>query len=411
MERLAALDLPPDAPVRPVAEFLTAALGPAAAGAPPAVDEAAARARAAPGGRIDPRDLVLLCGVGLALGQDERSYELTTALVAESRESGGIGRLTTLLFFHAEAEIFDARYDDAHATASEGLRVSRDTGQSQWVSQLSAALAHVAAVRGDEEECRAHVDRALAAGTGGTMAPGAPWAYWSQGLLDLGAGRAQAALDRLTLLTEESVRHHISAIRSVPDLVEAAVRLGVPERADEPLARFEAWARRSGQGWAGALVARCRALRAPDAEAEEYFTRALAAHDPHRRAMEAARTGLLYGEWLRRARRKAEARERLRTALDVFERLGARPWAQRARSELGAAGAAVAPVQESRPVAEEAGLTPQETQIVRLAARGLSNRDIAAQLFLSPRTVGYHLYKAYPKLGVVSRGELAALFG
>jgi DNA-binding CsgD family transcriptional regulator len=412
MERLAALKLPAGAPVRAVADFLVRALGPgSAAHEPPDVAAAAAAARAARGGRVDPRDLVTLCGVGLALGQDAASHDLAAELAAESRESGGVGRLTTILFFRAEAELFDGRCDDASATASEGLRISRDAGQWQWVSQLSSVLAHVAAVRGDEDGCRRLVDEALAAGSGATMAPGAPWAYWSQGLLELGLGRPRFALDRLSLLTEPSVRHHISALRSVPDLVEAAVRLGVPERADEPLARFEAWAARSGQGWARALVARCRALRAQPADAEAYFTQALAQHDPHGRAWESARTALLYGEWLRRARRRSEARGHLKAALDTFERLGARPWADRARSELGASGASVTVDQEpGRSVAEEAGLTPQESQIVRLAARGLSNRDIAAQLFLSPRTVGYHLYKAYPKLGVVSRGELAPLF-
>jgi DNA-binding CsgD family transcriptional regulator len=409
--RLAALDLPPGAPIRPVAGFLTRALAPTDDGGPPPdLGEAAAAARAARGGRIDPRDLVVLCGVGLALGQDAAAHELTTALAAESRDSGGVGRLATLMFFRSEAEIFQSRYDDAYLTASEGLRISRDTGQAQWVSQLSSALALVAAVRGDEEDCRARVGQALATGHGGAMAPGAPWAHWSQGLLDLGLGRAQAALDRFELLTEPSVRHHISAVRSVPDLVEAAVRLGVPERADEPFTRFEEWARRSRQGWAHALASRCRALRAPEAEAEAHFTAALAAHDPNHRAMESARTALLYGEWLRRARRTSEARSRLRTALDAFERLEARPWADRARTELAASGVSVAAARRTRSVADEAGLTPQESQIVRLAAQGMSNKDIAARLFLSPRTVGYHLYKAYPKLGVVSRGELPALF-
>ncbi|WP_333768119.1 helix-turn-helix transcriptional regulator [Streptomyces sp. IBSBF 2435] len=413
VERLAALRLPAGAPILPVAGFLTGALGRGAAGrVPPAVGEAAAAARAAHGGRVDPRDLVMLCGVGLTLGQDAQSHELTTALAAESRESGGVGRLTTIMFFRAEAEIFDGRYGDAAATAAEGLRIAADTGQRQWVSQLSSALAHIAALRGDEDGCRRMVDAALAGGSGTAMAPGAPWAYWSQGLLDLGLGRARAALDRLALLGEESVRHHICATRSVPDLVEAAVRVGEPGRADASFARFEAWAARSRQEWAAALVARCRALRAPDTGAEAYFHEALAAHDPHRRAMESARTELLYGEWLRRARRKNEARVRLRGALDTFERLGAHPWADRARGELGAAGGTVPEAAgDGGPVDAAAGLTPQESQIVRLAAEGLSNKDIAARLFLSPRTVGYHLYKAYPKLGVVSRGELAGMFG
>lgn len=411
LARLAALELPHDAPILPVARFVTAALGSGDAGAAPAVDAAADAARAARGGRIDPQDLVMLCGVGLTLGQDAEAHALTTVLAAETRESGGIGRLATLMFFRAEAEIFVSRLDEAYRSASEGLRISRDTGQGQWVSQLSATLAHVAALRGDAGDCRARVADALAAGSGTAMAPGAPWAYWSQGLLDLGEGRAQAALDRLLLLAEPAVRHQVCATRSVPDLVEAAVRLGVPDRADEPYARFERWAARCARPWPRALVERCRALRAADSEAEEHYTRALAAHDADRRPMEAARTALLYGEWLRRARRKSEARGHLRAALEVFERIGARPWADRARSELGASGAAVAEAPRRAPsVAEEAGLTPQETQIVRLAAQGLSNKDIAAQLFLSPRTVGYHLYKAYPKLGVVSRGELSGLF-
>ncbi|MEE4542822.1 AAA family ATPase [Streptomyces sp. V4-01] len=414
MARLAALDLPADTPIRPVADFVTGALAPAArpAGAPPpSLAAAAAAARAAHGGRIDPRDLVMLCGVGLTLGQDADAHELTTALAAESRESGGVGRLATIMFFRAETEIFDSRYDAAYRTATEGLRLSRDTGQGQWVSQLSSALAHVAAVRGAQEECRRHVDLALGGGSGAAMAPGAPWAYWSQGLLDLGLGRARSALDRLLLLGEPTVRHHISATRSVPDLVEAAVRIGEPGRADEAFARFRDWAERCGQGWARALVERCLALRAPDERAERHYAAALAAHEPHRRAMESARTELLYGEWLRRARRKTEARDRLRTALDAFERLGARPWADRARSELNATGARVTARQPASPSpADTAGLTPQESQIVRLAAEGLSNKDIAARLFLSPRTVGYHLYKAYPKLGVVSRTELPSLF-
>ncbi|MEV4117139.1 helix-turn-helix transcriptional regulator, partial [Nonomuraea sp. NPDC049695] len=121
-----------------------------------------------------------------------------------------------------------------------------------------------------------------------------------------------------------------------------------------------------------------------------------------------ARSVGLAGVWLRRLRRRADARHQLRSALDIFERLGSRPWADRARAELRAAGERQ--TGEGRPsegVLDR--LTPQELQIIRMAATGLSNRDIAAQLFLSPRTIGYHLYKAYPKLGVASRAELARL--
>jgi DNA-binding CsgD family transcriptional regulator len=116
---------------------------------------------------------------------------------------------------------------------------------------------------------------------------------------------------------------------------------------------------------------------------------------------------LLYGEWLRRCRRRSEAREPLRDALRVFEETGAHSWAERARTELRATGETVASAAQQASGA--AHLTPQELQVVRLAATGMSNRDIGAQLFISPRTVGYHLYKAFPKLGVGGRYELAAL--
>jgi DNA-binding CsgD family transcriptional regulator len=195
------------------------------------------------------------------------------------------------------------------------------------------------------------------------------------------------------------MRYHGSALRSIPDLVEAAVRLGQPQRAAEPLARFCQWARRAGTASTDALVERCHALLDVGGDAERHFQAALKLHDV---CFEQARTQLLYGAWLRRARRKADARTQLRAAIDELDRIGAAPWAERARAELGATGATTPPPDRTGPP----WLTPQELQVARLAARGLSNRDIAARLFLSPRTVGYHLYKAYPKLGVASRNEL-----
>ncbi|MGW4249756.1 response regulator transcription factor, partial [Nocardia sp. NPDC004722] len=177
-----------------------------------------------------------------------------------------------------------------------------------------------------------------------------------------------------------------------------------------PTAHFEGWAQSVGQPWAEALALRCRALL-DDEHAEDLYLQALATHDRESRPIEFARTALLFGEWLRRARRKSEARTHLYEALEVFERLELAPWTRRTRHELTASGAAESTDSADTGSAPNAatGLTPQELQIVRLAAQGLSNRDIAAQMFLSHRTVGYHLYKAYPKLGVTSRGELKEL--
>ncbi|MFG3706526.1 AAA family ATPase [Micromonospora sp. NPDC047670] len=401
LDRLVALPLDDADPLAPVGRHLVH-LDPRRGQRPPPLADTVAAVRRR-GGAPD-EVLTILCGAALALGQDADAYELATALAAEHRARGGAGRLPTVLFFAAEGEVFAGRHLDALATATEALRLARDTGQQQWVSQFSSVLAHLDAARGDEVACRRHAEQGLAGATAGAISPGAPWAHWSLGLLDLGLGRAEAALARFERLTREPMRHHICATRSIPDLVESAVRVGTPERAAGPLARLQRWAGSVRQPWADALVLRCRGLLATDDRAEACYTAALDLHDRDARPLEYARTALLHGEWLRRARRKAEARGPLHDALEVFDRLGMRPWAERARGELTATGA-----QEQGPAPAEgvaAGLTPQELQIARLAAQGLSNRDIAAQLFLSHRTVGYHLYKAYPKLGVASRGEL-----
>ncbi|MEV5767464.1 AAA family ATPase [Micromonospora sp. NPDC052213] len=401
LERLAALPLDDADPLAPVRRYLVHLDQNRSERPPPLGDTLAAVRRR---GRAPDQALMILCGAALALGQDADAYELATALAAEHRARGGAGRLPTVLFFMAEGEVFTGRHLDALATATEALGLARDTGQQQWVSQFSSVLAYLHAAKGEEAACRRNAEEGLAGTTAGAVSPGAPWAYWSLGLLDLGLGRAEAALARFERLTREPMRHHICATRSAPDLVESAVRMGAPDRAAEPLARLQRWAGSVRQPWADALVLRCRGLLAADDQAEAFYTAALELHDRDGRTLEYARTALLYGEWLRRARRKAEARWPLNDALEVFNRLGMRPWAERARGELTASG-----VQDQGPAPAEgvaAGLTPQELQIARLAAQGLSNRDIAAQLFLSHRTVGYHLYKAYPKLGIASRSEL-----
>jgi DNA-binding CsgD family transcriptional regulator len=198
--------------------------------------------------------------------------------------------------------------------------------------------------------------------------------------------------------------HSPHLLYAYPDHVEAAVRAGRPDLAAGPLAKFSAWAGAMGQGWATAVAARCAALTAGDGDAEPLYRKAVAAHEGDGRPFEQARTRLLYGEWLRRSRRRTDAREHLLAAAGAFARMGARPWQDRAEAELRAAGARAPGVTADDPLAR---LTPQELQVVRLAATGASNKQIGAQLFLSPRTVGYHLYKAFPKLGVTTREELA----
>jgi len=361
-------------------------------------DSALAEARSAAAGNAP--GLVLVCGLALLLGQDRAAQQIGDELSRELRAAGQIGWLPSVLFYAGSAQAYGGRHEEAVRTVAEGLRLARDTGQQRWVDALAEPLALLAAARGDEQLCRQLADEALSR----TSRPAwsVPWTASTLGLLDLGLGRAESALARLETLAEGRRFFHIPATRSTPDLVEAAVRLGRPEAAAEPLALFETWSRNTGQSWTTALVRRCRALLDGD---EDLFLAALALHEGDSRPFDEARTRLLYGEWLRREKRKADARAQLRIALETLERIGAAPWAERARAELTATGI-TGRADDHGP---SGSLTPQELQIVRLAAQGLSNKDIAAQLFLSARTVGHHLYKAYPKLGVASRGELADL--
>lgn len=407
--RLKELRLEPGERPEPLVRLLIRAVAPVLglpAGDAADTDEAIAAARAA--GDDSPGDLVLIAGVALLLGRDRMSQEIAAELTGRLRKGGLIGFLPATLFYAASAQFYGGRIGAARHTVAEALDLADATAQQHWVGQFDEVRANLAAVAGDEQRCAQLIDAAWA--RGGDVAWRTPWAICAAGMLDLGSGRAESALHRLGELAVGRRYFHIPAIRSTPDLVEAAVRVGRPGEAAEGFALYENWAGHTGQPWTMALVHRCRALLAEDGAAEAHFRTALALVGPDERPFEQARTHLLYGEWLRRAKRKAEARTHLSVALTTFERLGAAPWAQRAAQELTATGhTAGGRGPAGTASAAAAVLTPQELQIVRLAAQGLSNKDIAAQLFLSPRTIGAHLYKAYPKLGVMSRGELTDL--
>jgi DNA-binding NarL/FixJ family response regulator len=154
------------------------------------------------------------------------------------------------------------------------------------------------------------------------------------------------------------------------------------------------------------LAARCRGLLANEGDQDPHFAEALRLHAPGGRPFDTARTQLLYGESLRRRRRRADARKYLRSAHETFERLGATAWAEQARSELLASGETA----RKRDVSTAEQLTPQELQIARFVSQGETNRGIATSLFLSPRTVDYHLRKIFAKLGLSSRAELMRMF-
>jgi DNA-binding CsgD family transcriptional regulator len=216
-------------------------------------------------------------------------------------------------------------------------------------------------------------------------------------LLDLGSGRWNEALDRL-----ESLGDSVLSIVTLPDRIEAAVRAGRHEDARSALENLEARASRSGAVCSRSRLASCRALVAVGEDAAAHFEDALRL-ETGARPFERARIQLLYGEHLRRSRRRADARVQLRAALTTFESLRADPWAERARTELRGSGE-TARKRNSSGLGE---LTKQEVQVAGFVAQGLSNKEVASRLFLSPRTIEAHLRNVYAKLQVTSRTQLA----
>ncbi|MBO2452998.1 AAA family ATPase [Actinomadura barringtoniae] len=353
---------------------------------------------------IRPRDVLQAGWWTMLLGDIEAAHDIAVRLDREFRDEGALGLLTSALTLRARTSLLHGRHREVVTSATEGLRIAQDTGQRRLAVYLQTVLALLAAIQGDQERCEELTREALDRG----VPPSSVHAAGALSLLDLGLGRHEAAFKRLTEIVAGPQRQ--GSIASIPDLVEAAVRSGRPEEAREAVDWYRTWAGKFGHAWAESVALRCEALLAGDDEAGGLYAKAVTLHnEAGMPPFERARTELLYGEWLRRARRRNEARGLLRTALEIFEGLEAAPWAERARTELRATGESVADAAGADRPDALSSLTPQELQVARLAAAGLSNREIGAQLFLSPRTVGYHLYKIYPKLGIASRGELARL--
>jgi DNA-binding CsgD family transcriptional regulator len=354
-------------------------------------------------------DASLLASAGTAaryLGDDAATHDLYARAVALARAGGELAMLPCLLESLALSQLTAGRYPAATATATEGLRLATETGQESSACRNLATLAMAAALQGCERECRADATAALSRAVPRGLRLQAASATWALALLELGMNRPADALARLEGLSPGSeTGHPVVALLAVPDLVEAAARADQPRRARNALACFERWAAHATAPWALALVPRCRGLLAAGAAADRHFAEALRLHRRGGRPFDRARTELVWGEALRRARRRAEAREHLRAALTTFEQLGAAPWAERARAELRVSGETA----RRRDPSTRDQLTPRELQIIQFVGDGATNREVAAQLFLSPRTIDYHLRQIFTKLDISSRAELIRL--
>jgi DNA-binding CsgD family transcriptional regulator len=325
-------------------------------------------------------------------------------LVAARRAAGADGALAVALANLLAVEACLGRWPAAIRTATEGLQTARAAGQHALAPYFLVQLAWFAAQQGRADDCRRLAGEALGIAATRRLPLVAASASWDLAQLDLVDGRPRAALDRLLALASPGhpTAHGLVALLATGDLVEAAVRTGAIDGIGRPLVRFERWAERDKDTWGLATAARCRALLTQGDAAERHFGAALAIGGLDDRPFELARTELAYGEWLRRARRRGEARAHLRRALELFGRLEAAPWAERARIELGASGETA----RKRDPSTIDQLTPQERQVAGLAVQGLTNQQIAERLLLSRHTVGYHLHKAFAKLGVESRARL-----
>jgi DNA-binding CsgD family transcriptional regulator len=325
--------------------------------------------------------------------------------LAAARSHSAAGVLPHLLWHVAIGAAAADDFVQAHATFDETIHLARETGQYVMLCASLARLALIDARCGRDRVARERAEEAL------TLARelGAHlfeiWALGALGELELArgdAGRSSAHYEELQSVLD---RRGISDadLSPAPERVELYLRTGRPGEAPPIAASFHAAAAAKGQPWALARATRALALVAPDDRFTDEFERALTFHDRTPDAFETARTRLAYGSRLRRSGLRVRARDQLRAAHSAFEELGAAPWAETARTELAATGETA----RRRNPATLDDLTPQELKIALLLAQGKTTREAAAALFLSPKTIEYHLRNAYRKLGVRSRDELA----
>jgi DNA-binding CsgD family transcriptional regulator len=345
------------------------------------------------GGGADRRWLWLACRLAQDLCDDELWQQLATRGVRLARETGALHLLPNALNYLAAFDVHSGAFATAAARVDEVEVITQATG----LPPLRYAACMLAASRGDDAALRAVSEASLQ----GAMARGEGSAFagfgWFTALLHNGHGHYGEAL----AAAREVCRHEdvIYRDRALVELVEAGVRSGTPDEAAAALERLSEHTRASGTEWALGIEARCRGLVSDD---EPSYRESIARLSRSRAVVELARSRLLFGEWLRREHRRVDARDQLREAHDMFSRMGAHAFAQRAGRELLATG------ETARRITDDTrdALTPQEVQVARLARDGHTNPEIGAQLFISPRTVEYHLHKVFRKLGVSTRKEL-----
>ncbi len=351
---------------------------------------------------------VVLSGCAYLMNEEfERSRQLIEATLAACRSASAFSALAVPLAWLSALEFRTGHWAAAVAAAEEGLEFADAAGMTLETVHNLSRLAHVQAARGQEEECRANADRAVRLREG-SDASFVTFGLAALGLLDLGLGNHLDAIHHLEIVVDklrDAGMGQPTIAMWEPDLFEAYLAVDRVADAERVLHGFETQAEATGRRWALAAAARCRGLLAGGDDFERHFADAFAWHETLPMPFETARTQLAYGRCLRRSRQRGRARGPLRAALSVFDALGAAPWARWAREELEATGDKA--LAGDGPILHR--LTTQERRVCVLVAGGATNREAAASLFLSAKTVEFHLAKAYRKLGVSSRNRLAHL--
>jgi DNA-binding CsgD family transcriptional regulator len=349
---------------------------------------------------LDDQELLPnLALAALHIGDTGASEQFHQRQLTSARASGAVVVVLYALTRLTFSDIAHGRWADLASRQAEAVRLGAGTGQAALATMPRTSLLLLAAYRGDAayDDLLAEVERGLQGETTGVLGP-------ILRDLDRWARGVRAAPDWGTAFHHLAQVAHPLVQRSAGlDRVTTAVHAGQPEAAQLWIADLETFGTATGQSWPRALAAHGRALLASDEEAGDWYERSLEHHATSPRPFERARTQLAYGEHLRRRRRRVDARPHLREALATFEDLGAGPWATRAEQELRASGETA----RRRDANAAVELTPTERQVAQLVRGGLSNREVAAQLFVSPRTVDFHLRNVFAKTGIASRAGLA----
>lgn len=337
----------------------------------------------------------------LHLGDDSRAIELNDALLQQARDASAVNMIEHSLTRGAIYRIATGAWSEAASYAQEAVLLDRNLGLDELVSFPLAELAVLAALRGDAQAPARlqELERALE-----QHPPRGTVTGLVLGMTHWAAARQPGIAPAIAVHHLEQIELPVARGLSALDRIETAVRADRRDLAEAWLDELHAFAVGTDMAWAWAATHHGRAVLGGP-ETEENFHQALEWHARSSRVPARARTELALGEYLRRHRRRTDARIPLRAALETFETLGATFWAERARQELRASGETAR--RGADLVATE--LTAQESQVAGLVRQGLSNKDVAARLFISPRTVDFHLRNVYTKLGITSRTELAAL--